>query len=432
MVHADHDEPSFFSNGANHIQRQVYQLYHTAPPTTGEAFGYLDEQPGTHQEYLELLHPSDPSGSLNPFFGAGAGSETDLQDSATAQRFFPQPDDGVQEDLWQLVSGAEEAAGEVEFEIPLNLEDFLVDDATDSEVAPQAGPEVLPDNIDANSIDSDDVDPRANSDDDGNANGATIISNRSVVIDSNDADPVANNGNGQDTNGTTTVDNRAANTASNDTSGAATSADILPYPAPAHLVAASRGQPAARAWALWEEDACIRHMLDIHREGQIQGEARFAEALRRMRVVDGCKRTAGGAVKNFWNRKGRLRSQFDERRNKRAPLATSQQGKRTAANRARTGTASKQRYITTSARVTKSHTCTQRRQKTAESSSEESEESDFVVESDNEEPGHVRHSRKRKDRDDDNEDDYQPSPTLINSVAKGLRTPKRVRSTAAW
>jgi hypothetical protein len=431
MVHADHDEPSFFNNGANHIQQQVHQLFDNAHPTQAEAFEYLDEHPDAHQEYLELLHQTGPSGSLNPFVGAGADSETAFQDSATAPGYFLQPDDGVQGDLWQLVAGAEEAAHEAEFEIQQNLEDFLVGDAPDSEVAPQAGPEVLPDNIHATSIDGDDVDPHTNSDDDDDANGATIISNCSTVIDSNDADLVANNDNGQDTNDTTTVDNTTANTASNHTPVAAPNAGMVPYPAPAHLVAASRSQPVARAWALWEEDACIRHMLDIHREGQIQGEARFAEALRRMRVVDGSRRTADGAVKNFWNRKGRLRSQFDERRNKRAPLATSQQGKRTAANRARTGTASEQRSITTSARITKSHTSTKRRQKTAESSSEESEESDFFVESANEEPEHLRHSRKRKDRDDDSEDDYQPSPTLINSVAKGLRTSKRVRSAAA-
>ena len=34
------------------------------------------------------------------------------------------------------------------------------------------------------------------------------------------------------------------------------------------------------------------------------------------------------AVKNFWNRTGRARSGFDERKNKSKPLATSKQGKK--------------------------------------------------------------------------------------------------------
>ncbi|OCT48863.1 hypothetical protein CLCR_04908 [Cladophialophora carrionii] len=430
MVHADHDEPSFFNDGANHIQQQVHQLYRTSSPTRALVFRYLDEHPDAHQEYLELLRPFGPMGSLNPSFGAEVASESDFYLSATAEGYFLQPDDGLQEDLWQLVTGVEEAADELEFEYPSDLEGFGVDDATDDEVPPQAGPEVLLDTINTNSIDSDDVDPHVNSDSEDNANGATIVSNNTVIIDSSDADPVANNDNGLNTDDTTTIDNTAANTVSNDAPVDASSADtnMVPYPAPAHLVAASRSQPAARAWALWEEDACIRHVLDIHHEGQIQGEARFAEALRRMQLVDGCKRTGGGAVKNFWNRKGRLRSRFDERRNKRAPLATSQQGRKVA----RTTTTSKQRKDTPSAHVTKSRSTTTRCQKTPEYSSEEDEdeESDFIVESDNDEPEHIRQSRKRKDRDDDSEDDYQPSPTLINSVAKGLRTSKRVRSVA--
>ncbi|EXJ56713.1 hypothetical protein A1O7_07057 [Cladophialophora yegresii CBS 114405] len=430
MVHADHDEPSFFSNGANQIQQQLHRLYRASSPTRVLVFRYLDEHPDVHQEYLELLRPSVPSSPLNPSFGAGVVSESDCSTSATAERYYLQPEDDLQEDLWQLVAGVEEAAEEAEYESPLNVEGFVVDNAIDDEEPPQAGPEVLLDNINTNSIDSDDVDPHGNSDGDNNDNGTTIVNNNTTTIDTNDAGPVVNNDDSLDTDDTTSIDNTSASTVSNDTPGASSSVDssMVAYPAPAHLVAASRSQPVARAWALWEEDACIRHMLDIHREGQIQGEARFAEALRRMQVVDGCQRTAGGAVKNFWNRKGRLRSQFDERRNRRAPLATSQQGKKVTRN---TTTTSKQRKVTTSGGVTKSRSTTKRRQKRLEyPSEEEEEESDFLVESHNEEPEHLRQSRKRKDRDDDSEGDYQPSPTLINSVAKGLRTSKRVRSTA--
>src|SRR2546423_6814088 len=56
------------------------------------------------------------------------------------------------------------------------------------------------------------------------------------------------------------------------------------------------------------------HMLDVRDEAQLAGET-----------------FPGGlwffAVKNYWNRTGRARSGFDERKNKTAPLATSKQGK---------------------------------------------------------------------------------------------------------
>ncbi|OAP63646.1 hypothetical protein AYL99_02873 [Fonsecaea erecta] len=109
--------------------------------------------------------------------------------------------------------------------------------------------------------------------------------------------------------------------------------ELIPYPAPASLVAASLLEPPTRTWALWEQEACIRHMLDIDGERRLKGEARFREALRRMQLHDGVRRTGYSAVKNFWNRVGRARSRFDERRNKKAPLATSKQGSRASHRR---------------------------------------------------------------------------------------------------
>ncbi|KIV89712.1 hypothetical protein PV10_07092 [Exophiala mesophila] len=102
---------------------------------------------------------------------------------------------------------------------------------------------------------------------------------------------------------------------------------FIPYPAPAHLIEASRNEPAQKKWRLFEEDACIKHMLDIRDEGVLRGEARFAEAQRRMKDFDGVEKPATHAVKNFWNRYGRARSGYDERKIKSDVLATSQQAK---------------------------------------------------------------------------------------------------------
>lgn len=102
---------------------------------------------------------------------------------------------------------------------------------------------------------------------------------------------------------------------------------IIPYPAPVELVEASRKEPKGKKWRLFEEESCIKHMLVIRDERQLQGEARFAEAQRRMKEIDGVDKPATHAVKNFWNRYGRARSGYDERKTKSAVLSTSQQSK---------------------------------------------------------------------------------------------------------
>jgi hypothetical protein len=219
----------------------------------------------------------------------------------------------------------------------------------------------------------------------------------------------------------------------------------IPYPAPAEMLAESRRQPPRRGWALWEQDACIRHMLDINGEGVLRGESRFTEALRRMQAVDGCQRNGLTAVKNFWNRFGRARSGFDERRNKRAPLATSKQGKKASKVKitVRAATASK----VTKARKSDNKQKKNRRQKTPTPSEDEEEErassdssgedavSDYsALDSDNEEPEHLRRNRKRKSPDDSDDDDdttYNPNSGVANAVAKGVGAPKRARTAAA-
>ncbi|KIX98859.1 uncharacterized protein Z520_05320 [Fonsecaea multimorphosa CBS 102226] len=155
---------------------------------------------------------------------------------------------------------------------------------------------------------------------------------------------------------------------------------LMPYPAPADLVAASRLGPPTRSWALWEEEACIRHMLNINAERQLTGESRFREALRRMQVHDGVTRTGYCAVKNFWNRVGRARSRFDERRNKKAPLATSKQGKR--AER-KASAVSRQRRKTARASSFNVKAGNTRHRRSSESSTDENE-SDYSLQSDDE------------------------------------------------
>lgn len=107
---------------------------------------------------------------------------------------------------------------------------------------------------------------------------------------------------------------------------------MVPYPAPQNLLNASRQQVPGKKWRLFEEDIVIGHMLDIRDEGIILSEERFRETCRRLEGLNNIVRS-WGAVKNFWNRTGRARSGFDERKNKSAPLATSQQGKHLKKNK---------------------------------------------------------------------------------------------------
>lgn len=104
----------------------------------------------------------------------------------------------------------------------------------------------------------------------------------------------------------------------------------VPYPAPPALIAESRQVPVGRSWSWWESDAAIRRVLEVIAEAQIPGsDDRFEEAGRRIALYDGATtRTGPTSVKNHWNRCGRERSNYDERRNRRAPMTTSQQWKK--------------------------------------------------------------------------------------------------------
>jgi hypothetical protein len=101
------------------------------------------------------------------------------------------------------------------------------------------------------------------------------------------------------------------------------------YPAPPDLVEKSETEEKSTKgiWRLFEEEACIKHMLAIRDENVLKGEARFHEAQRRMKEIDEIEKTGETAVKNFWNRAGRERSGWDERKKKSDVLSTSQQGK---------------------------------------------------------------------------------------------------------
>jgi hypothetical protein len=96
---------------------------------------------------------------------------------------------------------------------------------------------------------------------------------------------------------------------------------FMSYPAPRDLLAASQKQDAGTksSWRLFEEDRAIKHMLDVRDKAQIYGEARFQQVSDRLKA-EGIRR-GFFAVKNYWNRTGRARSGFDERKNKTVPLA---------------------------------------------------------------------------------------------------------------
>lgn len=212
-------------------------------------------------------------------------------------------------------------------------------------------------------------------------------------------------------------------------------ADVdLPFPAPPTLVEASKKEPEGKKWRLFEAESCIRHMLDINKEGILEGQARFTEAQRRMASIDGVRRDGKTAVKNFWNRYGRARSLFDERKNKNAPLATSKQGKaakKAAATRKKTTGKRKAASATKKDKKKTKKTKKPNKKRTSYHDSDmetEDDESDFVVPPEEEEPPR-RTSNKRR-RDDDTEDEWEPDQKILNAVAKGLRTPKRARTAA--
>ncbi|EXJ88325.1 hypothetical protein A1O1_05255 [Capronia coronata CBS 617.96] len=211
----------------------------------------------------------------------------------------------------------------------------------------------------------------------------------------------------------------------------------MPFPAPDDLVDKSRKQPEGKKWRLFEEEACIAHMINIRDEGRLKGEARFAEAQRRMEDMDGIVKNGRFAVKNFWNRVGRARSGFDERKNKKAPLATSKQG-RNAEDDSTTApsTSRKRKASSTTNRKTQ-----RKRRARSDSDSEDDDDVDVYkwdssdqseearpVKSKAKAQAHSQGRNRKRTRDDDSEDDWQPDEATINALQKGLRAPKKSRS----
>jgi hypothetical protein len=175
---------------------------------------------------------------------------------------------------------------------------------------------------------------------------------------------------------------------------------FLPYPAPADLVVASQTLPARREWRLFEEESCIKHMIDVLDEelagATIKGEARFTEAARRMAVLDNVDRQSTYGLKNQWNRKLRARSGRDERKKKSIIVSTSHQRRQGNSN-------------------SSSDKRSQRRTKPTK----EDEEVEMDYEALDDEPTLIL--GKRKQHDDEKDDDYEPA---VDKTSKTLKTPR--------
>lgn len=189
-----------------------------------------------------------------------------------------------------------------------------------------------------------------------------------------------------------------------------------PTPPPA------RQQKSSRKWSREEEDSCIRHMLAIQEENRIHGEARFRETQQRMKEIDGFERSGATAIKNFWNRIGRARSGFDERKNKKAPLATSQQGKlaRSSSSQSSASPAPE------SSQAARKSSTPQRRPLFKHDSELASDDEQDLNSTDTSITPPALTKRHKRDRDN-SESEWEPDQSTINAIAKGIRRPKKAR-----
>ncbi|KIW87647.1 uncharacterized protein Z519_11621 [Cladophialophora bantiana CBS 173.52] len=388
MAFTDASESCFLDAVASTCQPIVQIL----PLNDNEIFEYLDAHPDTLSRYMRGR------------FGLweAYGSTFALDGDARGRAFFKNvagPAAGEQ----AVLKGSDDAAREVAWESVDEGDECYVyvdDEEEEEELEEEQGEEL--DEV-GNEEDDDESDDGYGSDyEDAISSGVPPQPGIGTPSNSSPASPAPSNGTDQGGEHGDDGDDRGEE-------------ELMPYPAPAHLVAESRLGPPTRSWALWEEEACIGHMLNIKSERKLNGEARFREALHRMQVYDGVVRTGYSAVKNFWNRVGRARSKFDERRNKKAPLATSKQCKKA---RSRSLSSSPQRRKTPRATSSnmKSRVGKYTRHRRSQYSSDQ-DKSHHPTPSDNEEPVHLHHTGKRKDRDGDSDDESE----LVIPVTKGFR-----------
>ncbi|EXJ74056.1 uncharacterized protein A1O5_02350 [Cladophialophora psammophila CBS 110553] len=393
MAFTDASESYFLDAVANTCQPIVQIL----PLNDNEIFEYLDAHPNTLSRYMRG----------RPGLWDAFGSTFALDEDALGGAFFKNVT-GSTAGGPAVLKGSDDAAQEVAWE-PVDEGDrgyvYVDDEGVEEELKEEQGGEL--DEV-GNEEDDDESDDGYGSDyEDAVSSGLSPQPGPGTPSNSSPASPARNNGADQDGE-------------HDDNGDDGEEEELMPYPAPVHLVAESRLGPPTRSWALWEEEACIGHMLNIKSERKLNGEARFREALHRMRVYDGVTRTGYSAVKNFWNRVGRARSQFDERRNKKAPLATSKQGKKSGS---KSLSSSPQRRETPRAASSnmKSRIGKYTRHRRSQYSSDEGE-SHHAIPSDDEEPINQRQTLKRKDRDEDSDDESEP----VNAVTKGFRPSQKV------
>ncbi|KAK5045748.1 hypothetical protein LTR84_008840 [Exophiala bonariae] len=200
-----------------------------------------------------------------------------------------------------------------------------------------------------------------------------------------------------------------------------------------HSTTANGPKKQSRKWSPEEESSCIEHMSAVVKEGIITGEARFREAGRRMKEIDGFERTKSTAIKNFWNRVGRARSGIDERKNRNAPLATSQQGK--SAKLSVPKPSQSQRKTPTMHRSRSS-------KQESDSDSDSYDEQDLVSPDTTVSPPTTPGKRTRRSiLDSDSESDWEsqleqqqeqalwePDDDILNAIAKGVRPRKQART----
>ncbi|OAL27648.1 hypothetical protein AYO20_09721 [Fonsecaea nubica] len=399
---------SFFLDAVSSICQPIVQIL---PLNDAEVFDYLDAHPDALSRYL-----AERSG-ISEYFSTiladkansrGRPAVGNVSDPFTDEQAVNGiPSGAIQDDAMRLAVVAGQALaddGDVLMSLDYEEEDdgeAENEDEYDADDDEQGGGWESDSDGDGPGYESND---RSNEDSDSEENGTTTSNEMS-----SEAGPVTPS----NINTASSAPSNSADEGEDDHDGDEDGQELgfMPYPAPAHLVAASRLQHPTRSWALWEEEACIRHMLDIHRERQLKGEARFREALSRMQLQDGVTRTGHSAVKNFWNRVGRARSSFDERRNKSAPLATSKQGRR---SKSESSSLLSQRRRTTRASSSHQKPRSTRRRRSPESWTDE-DASEYTLDSDNEGPVHSSTPRKLKDRDD-SDDEWRPGSVVAGTV----------------